>query len=275
MNSPDCLSSDRPCVRCGAFWKRLEAAVTGAGQPRPPLTEASPAGPPAKTLLLMPSTGPPRPCRTETEDLPLERSFVADSALSAITTSTDSRCKRDPSLVGNRGGRRDKASLLPANLTPCPCKAPKGRGLQQLEHLFIANSTSSRYETHVQEHLQPFEWSNVTGFTLHPSQGQLLGRNGRIGAWLRTPLYQPMAKPRSLPRASIEMWQKPPGSHSKALSSHRLHPGCEGVSLGQSREPLLHLAWQAEKGVLGAAPWLTAQEQSHFQENWEVLIQRC
>lgn len=93
------------------------------------------------------------------------------SALSAITASTDLRRKRDPSLVGNRGGRRDEVSLLPANLTRRPCKAPRGRGLQQLEHLFITNSPSSRYETRVQDHLQPFEWAKIRGFTLCPCQG--------------------------------------------------------------------------------------------------------
>lgn len=54
---------------------------------------------------------------------------------------------------------------------------------------------------------------------------------------------------------------------------HRRH--CEGISLGQwlwavprgSAPPCM-----AGKGTLGAALWLTAQEQGHFQDNWKVLL---
>ena len=85
---------------------------------------------------------------------------------------------------------------------------------------------------------------------------------------------------------SIDTWQKPPGSHSKALSSHRLQPGGSGFpappqalrghlpgavaagSPGVSAPPCM-----AEKGTWGAAPWLTAQEQSQYQQNWKALIQ--
>ena len=162
-------------------------------------------------------------------------------------------------------------------LPPAPARHQKAEGcsswsicsLQTLP-LVTTKHISKNTSCHLNGPISPFS-------RFVPPWGQLLGRNCRIGAWLCTPLYELMPKPRSLPWGSTEMWQKLPGSHSKAPSNLWSHPGCEGISLGQWLGAVPRCSappFMADKGALGAALWLTAQEQTRSQENWKVLIER-
>jgi len=146
--------------------------VAGSGQPRPPLTAACPAAPRCPNRAVDAQRRPPlapaeQRSKTGRWSRPLGQTLP--SAPSAPRQTGAASATR---LSGDRAGRRDKASPLPASLTPRPCQAPKGRGLQQVEeHLFITSCTSSRYEARVQAQLQPSERSSIPGFTLRPSPG--------------------------------------------------------------------------------------------------------